>query len=184
MALQQFLRFLYSPYRTRLSFWADLCPILFDRPYPELEKEFKRVEASLLSRFELEECLDLQRDVRERFKKMLDEAKKPQGYELTADPQRLYLLKWPSVGEAYWVGTQFDLYDPGEPLQVNILRRVAEHLRGLRREALRVCEQCSHFFIQGDVRPARFCSRPCRVEAANWRRKEKKLAHAKRRRRG
>lgn len=178
-ALRRFLAFLHKKYETRLSFWADLFPILFDRPSPETDKQFKQLEAQLLSQFTIEQCWKLQRQLRDELEKMIEQAETPLGYKLASDPLYLFLLRWPGEGEAYWIGTQFDLYDPGKPLRLNVLRRVADHLRGLRRSALRTCQQCKRFFIPADRRPARFCSVPCRFAAVNQRRKEERRGRRK-----
>lgn len=183
-ALKRFLAFLHRKYETRLSFWADLFPILFDRPSPETDKQFKQIEARLVSQFTIEQCWKLQSQLHDGLEKMLEQARTPLGYKLVSDPLYLFLLRWPGEGEAYWIGTQFDLYDPGKPLRVNVLRRVADHLRGLRCAALRTCEQCKCFFIPADRRPAGFCSVRCRFAAVNQRRKEERRRRREKKKRG
>lgn len=160
--VQRFLRLLYTSYPMGIGFFADLLPLLFDEP---LEIVSKKAVEDLVRRAASDgfvEWKHVQQELLERFRVMLDEAKKSQGHIVEMEKMSL------QVSEAKEGGTFFRLV--AEPifaastsnLAEKVIRRVALYLVGLPDAVIRECEVCKHYFFDAAMRQARHCSQPCR----------------------
>lgn len=182
--LRSFLGFLYRDYRSGLNFRGDLLPLLFDRPSEEIEKAMPDAVRGILPDWDLEDCCVWQQSLREQFERMIEKARGKDGYHLDVDPQVLCLSSWGDEGEVFQVLPRWEFSSKDQELAMRVLKNVARHLHGLRREALRRCERrdCGHYFLDAELRAARHCSQACRYFAYGPRRK--RPARGKRRKRG
>ena len=174
---RQFLRFLYSEYPNRLSFWGDLLPLILDLS----AERFQSGKGDPLNPpdWNLDKCLSFRDNLRKQFLRMVEDTKKSPGF-LVPERQALYLRQgeYPGLGEVFHLSYRAHSFDPKE-LQQTIARNVARHLQGLRKDALRTCEVCDRYFLRMDIREVRYCSPICRYRAIDQRRKGQRTSRKK-----
>lgn len=187
--LRQFLRFLYSELDNDLRFWGDLIPLIFDRPVMDPVNEFRKMlvpkgEPTLLGMmspaWESGEYVWFLKNLKKEFSQLVREAEKSRGFLVSREAYHLQLSQLPGVEDVYYYSSvntlRFD--KPKDVLQI-LLRSVAKHLHGLRKDALRTCEVCQRYFLRSDIREARYCSANCRYRAIDQRRKGRRASGKK-----
>ncbi len=182
--LRQFLGLLYSDLDNELRFWSDVVPLIFDTPVKDPVKELQRIffppgTPHLLApgypAWEIGDYIWFQNNLKKQFAELLQEIEKKRGLIVPKESLHLHLDQVQGL-EVYCLSNlkSPEFHKPKELLQI-ILRNVVGHLHGLRKDALRICEVCKHYFLRLDVREARYCSPACRYRAIDQRRRGQRV---------
>lgn len=176
-SLRSFLAFIYEPNLTAENAWAFLAQILFRISLKEFQDKHEDYYRDMVNYLPLQTLQPVQQEIRQWFEEMIGSIS--QGKPWSFKPLRAY---WWSIAKkeavngehVFWVGPNLPATE-NERLLVSSLQEIALwDIMYLKCSALPRCEECKHYFLRTDTRPARFCSQPCRWRTYNRLRLEEK----------